>query len=206
MFKLQSFSKGKMMFHAKKKKCNRCQIGESIELKLKCCSQCKCTYYCNISCQRMDWQKHKLYCAEMRQNSIDLAMGTEFITTTEKWFLDHESLLKQLAVSAMKISRIKGHVLFLFTTYFSGTIQLVPEFKVLSFQEMEAISVEAKASVDSITKAVERHETPGRTIFLSLQCSGLPYPLGGLFIKVNLWPLLLPAHCSVEQDSQFIYR
>eukprot|EP01084_Bolivina_argentea_P248527 415742_1 len=31
------------------------------------CSRCKCTYYCNIKCQRADWKYHKKICKSLAQ-------------------------------------------------------------------------------------------------------------------------------------------
>ena len=47
-------------------KCNFCGI-KSIPIKK--CGKCKKAYYCNIECQKNDWNSHKIHCIEM--NIVD---------------------------------------------------------------------------------------------------------------------------------------
>eukprot|EP01083_Nonionella_stella_P020556 56998_1 len=34
------------------------------------CSRCKCTYYCNVACQRKDWQRHKNICKSLNKKHM----------------------------------------------------------------------------------------------------------------------------------------
>eukprot|EP01084_Bolivina_argentea_P070720 128600_1 len=62
------------------------------------CSRCKCTYYCNIQCQRANWKQHKKICKSLTQsnktNSID----------DEKSILTNQDT-KQLKEFVSKINR-----------------------------------------------------------------------------------------------------
>lgn len=42
--------------------CNHCKQWSAQNLR---CSQCKAVHYCNITCQRADWPKHKLLCKKV---------------------------------------------------------------------------------------------------------------------------------------------
>ncbi len=49
------------VFHVKKKRKFECNFCDNID-NLKCCSQCKNTYYCDKICQKKDWNNHKKNC------------------------------------------------------------------------------------------------------------------------------------------------
>jgi hypothetical protein len=45
------------------RQCCQCsKIDDPTELKFMVCSRCKIVYYCSQECQKLDWQKHKLFC------------------------------------------------------------------------------------------------------------------------------------------------
>ena len=48
--------------------------------KLKLCAGCKMTWYCNVDCQRSDWDIHKLQC----KNIAQLRQGDIFVSTSRE--------------------------------------------------------------------------------------------------------------------------
>eukprot|EP00483_Globobulimina_turgida_P007746 UN07761 len=48
--------------------CSKCGKTDATQI----CSRCKCTYYCNVDCQRNDWNIHKQICKPLRKKSNDV--------------------------------------------------------------------------------------------------------------------------------------
>ena len=55
-------------------KCQSCQ--KTPDNKLKRCSRCKSSVYCNIICQQRDWKQHKIHCKKAMCATYDRAMKT----------------------------------------------------------------------------------------------------------------------------------
>jgi hypothetical protein len=41
------------------------------------CSRCQHVYYCNVTCQKMDWPTHKLYCSRSGYENLDSARQSQ---------------------------------------------------------------------------------------------------------------------------------
>ena len=55
----------------------KCQSCHRIpDNKLKRCSRCKASVYCNIICQQRDWKQHKVHCKKAMCATYDSAMKT----------------------------------------------------------------------------------------------------------------------------------
>lgn len=55
-------------FKSSENMCAYCDMNEKIlQKKLKLCSQCKKTLYCDRTCQRLDWKNHQKVCLRKRK-------------------------------------------------------------------------------------------------------------------------------------------
>jgi hypothetical protein len=54
-------------------RCRNCLVAESSVVKILRCSGCRKVCYCNVSCQRQDWSRHKLECKSGKPNVVALS-------------------------------------------------------------------------------------------------------------------------------------